>query len=369
MSRLLLALLALAVLTPLPGRTLHAQSATDGRLFDQGRTMTERSPRADATLDQMKALLGQWDVAVTTHPTDSTTHEAQGHAEITYMNRGYAYQERRRVPGYDEAGRETDVMAFLVFTPAVQEWALGEVSTYTEHVELYNGDPRTDDRLVLSTSVRRRGGTRLIHYRVTYTITSAEAFTVVMDRSVDDEPWVVLEERRYTRRAPSADFMAVREDWGAPAPGLPEAARQFDFLIGTWGAAHRINLGGNWIQYPSTTTASYVLGGRGILEYSWFNTDPNLPDAATSILRIYNRVERRWESLYLTNRGNALLDFGGVWEGDRMVLHLFDTNLTDPVTRFVFHAIEPDRYQWFAETSRDRGESFTTTWTIDITRQ
>ena len=72
-------LLALAFLLASP---LHAQ--TDGQLHDQGRAMTERSPRADARLDAMKPLLGTWDVALTTHPTDSTTHQA----EITYMNRG-----------------------------------------------------------------------------------------------------------------------------------------------------------------------------------------------------------------------------------------------------------------------------------------
>jgi len=120
---------------------------------------------------------------------------------------------------------------------------------------------------------------------------------------------------------------------------------------------------------PTTATASIALGGHGVLEHSWFDLDPSLPDAATSILRLYNRAERRWESLYLTNRGNTLLDFGGAKEGDRIVLHLFDTRLGDTISRFVFHNIEPDGYRWFAESSTDRGATFATTWTIDMTRR
>jgi hypothetical protein len=51
-----------------------------------------------------------------------------------------------------------------------------------------------------------------------------------------------------------------------------------------------------------------------------------------------------------------------------MVLHSFDTHLGDTISRFVFHSIEPDRYQWFAENSTDRGQTFNETWTIDIQR-
>lgn len=162
--------------------------------------------------------------------------------------------------------------------------------------------------------------------------------------------------------------MPVREDYSIPAHAQPQEARQFDFLIGEWTANHNILPGGNWVQYPTTTTAVFVMGDHAVLEYNWFSLDPNHPEAATSILRLYNRAERRWESLYLSNRGNSLLHFGGVRENDRMVLHQFNTNLTGSISRWVFHSIEPDRYQWFAEQSSDRGETFSETWTIDVVR-
>lgn len=347
---------------------LGAQPATDGRLHDQGREMTERSERADARLDALRPILGAWDVAVTTFPTDSTTHEAVGQAEVAYMNRGYAYQERRRIP---EAapGRTDDALSFLVFSPGPARWALGEGRSETEHIEVYDGD-LDGDALVLRTAVRRAGGTLLTFERVRYDL-GDDAFTVTVETSTDDgATWAPREVRRYTRRDAAPDLLAVRDDDGVPAPGLPEAARQFDFLLGVWDAQHEIRRpGGPPIAFPTTATASVVLGGRGILEHSWFDLDPSLPDAATTILRVYNRAERRWESLYMTNRANTLLDFGGAWEGDRMVLHLFDTRLGDPISRFVFHDIEADSYRWFAESSTDRGETFTTTWTIDVTRR
>ena len=345
-----------------------AQPALDGHLFDQGRAMTEPSPRADAALGHMSALLGQWDVAVTTHPTDSTTAEAEGTAEITYMNRGYAYQERRHVPGAD-GGETEDAMSFLVYTPAAALWALGEARATTEHVEVFDGTASADG-LVLTTAVRRGGGTRLTHLRISYVFDGPDAFGVAQAASTDGgATWTPEETRRYTRRPPSDAFMAVRADHGEPASGLPDAARDFDFLIGTWDAAHRINLGGQWVSFPTTATGVYALGGRAVLEHSWFDLDPSLPDAATTILRVYNRAERRWESLYLANRGNSLLHFGGRREGDRVVLHTFGTRRTDTLSRFVFHSIEPDRYQWFAESSTDRGATFAQTWTIDLTRR
>lgn len=52
-----------------------------------------------------------------------------------------------------------------------------------------------------------------------------------------------------------------------------------------------------------------------------------------------------------------------------MVLHRFYTDLIDQIFRWVFHSFEPDRYQWFAETSTDRGETVNQTWRIDVVRK
>ncbi|WP_412068891.1 hypothetical protein [Rubrivirga sp. IMCC43871] len=161
--------------------------------------MTEPSPRADDRLDALRPILGAWDVAVTTFPTDSTTHQATGQAEVTYMNRGYAYQERRVVEDAAQ-GRTDHALSFLVFTPGPERWALGEGRSETEHIEVYDGD-LDRDVLALRTAVRRGGGTLLTQERVTYEMAD-DAFTITVETSTDDgETWAPREVRAYTRRA------------------------------------------------------------------------------------------------------------------------------------------------------------------------
>ena len=95
------------------------------------------------------------------------------------------------------------------------------------------------------------------------------------------------------------------------------------------------------------------------MEFNWADLDPNLPDWATTIVRIWNRQMRRWESMYCTNRSQSILHFGGVPEGDRIVLHQFEAHLGDgPVSYWIFHDMEEDTYSWKAETSGDRGTTF-----------
>jgi hypothetical protein len=161
--------------------------------------------------------------------------------------------------------------------------------------------------------------------------------------------------------------MPVRADHGKPAADrLPQAA-QFDFLIGSGTATHDLLLGERQIRFPTRTTAVHTLGGLAVLEHSQNDVDTKLPDAATTILRIYNRSADRWESLYLTNRNNTLLHFGGQWQGDRMVLHNFNTNLSLGIARYVFHDITDDGYRWYSETSNDRGKTVQRNWKIDVT--
>lgn len=360
-------LLAALLVLPLAAR---AQTANDGHLFDQGRAMTERSPRASDVIDRMKGYLGQWDVAVTTYPTDTTTVTSQGQAEVTYMNRGYAYQERLHVPGYDAEGTAASMMSFLSFDPTNNVWALGEASSYTESISMYNGDFE-GGKLTLGTVLRERGGTQLTHYRLTYTFAGSNQLTTLLESSTGNTTaWKPVEQRVYQRRTPSDTFMATMDGYGAAASDLPEEAHEFDFLLGTWDAVHNMLFGGQWIQFPTNATAVRALGGSAILEHSWFDLDPNLPDAATSIIRIYNRSMRRWESLYLQNRSNSLLFFGGAKDGEDLVLHMFESHTADPpISRFVFHDIGTDTYAWYAQNSTDRGRTFNKTWTIEFTRR
>ncbi len=359
-------LFALVILLPF---ALHAQTTQDGRLFDTGQTMSERSTHAPEVTDRMLHYLGEWDVTLTTWPTDSTMYTAQGHASVTFMNRGHAFMERMQMPALGDTDVPDHTMRFLAFTPINQAWAMGEASSYTGHIAMYNGD-FVDDVLTLTTAMRETGGVPLTWYRLTYTFDGPDALTMLLETSPDGQDWTARRSHAYTRRATATPALAVAANYGQPAASRPDEAAGFDFLIGTWDAAHELFLGGRWIQYPSTTTATYVLGGHGILEHSWMDLDPSLPDAATSILRLYNHAARRWESLYLSNRGNALLHFGGQQVGEDIVLHPFEVHHgNSPITRYTFHNITPDHYDWTATTSTDRGATFNETWRISITKR
>ncbi len=347
------------------------QTPRDGQRFDPGATMTARSPAAPPALDRMAFFTGQWDVAYQTFQPDGASSTASGFARVTYVNRGHGFLERFHCDDFDGDGHALDTATLLAFNTTAQAWNMGVMNHFTENAALYHGD-FDGDALVLKNAVRQGGGATLTHYRATFKHTPPDGFVFDLETSTDDgNTWTPTLRKTYTRRAPTDDFMAASSTYGAAAPGLPEEARRFDFLIGTWDALQEIALpNGQTVQFPSITTAVYALNGHAILEYGWYDVDPQWPESATTILRIYNRAMRRWECLYMTNRGNGILYFGGVLEGDRLVLHLFETHTAAPsFSYFVFHDIEPDRYRWYAETTTDRGATFRKTWLIDVTRK
>lgn len=347
-----------------------AQLSNNGQLFDQGIAMTSRSPHADSRLDAMKSYLGHWDITLTRYLADASQHTSTGQATITFMNRGYAYMEQLHLDDVDGNKTEASGMSFLSFNPANSTWALGEASSLTESIKLYAGD-FNNEALILTTSIRHGGGLTLTTYRITYQFKGPDNLEVMTETSMDaGSSWSPHLKKSYIRRNRSDSLRTVGSGVGTAAKVQPSAAREFDFLLGEWDATHKILLGDQWVTFPVHATAVHALGGHGILEYSWYDVDPSLPDAATTILRVYNRATRQWESLYLANRGNALLHFGGKMEEEEMVLHLFDIDRSSAsIPRFVFHDIKKDRYAWYAESSTDHGLTYNKTWTIELTRK
>lgn len=354
---------ALALLLVVPA----AAEPRNGRRYDSGAGMTARAPGAPAELDRAAFLLGDWDVEIEIPGAGGESRRIAAEARITFMNRGHGLMETLRAADWDGAGTPRSELAFLTYNPRLERWVWGRGDSYSESIQVADG--RFDGgRLVLATSVRRNGGMTVTHTRRSLA-PEGGGIVVRSEESVGDGAWSPVETRRYRRRErPAAPFFAAA-GFGAPAPGRPAEAAAFDFLIGEWTSTHQLTPpGGNTLRWRSNSTAVHVLDGHAVLEFDWFDADPGLPDAATSILRIYNRAARRWESLYLPNRGNTLLFFGGVREGDTIVLHPFETDLAGGVvTRFVFHDVREDGYDWYSETSRDRGLTFTKSWIIAVT--
>jgi len=356
--------LALWLLAPV----LAAAEVRNGKHFDPGREMTQRAEGAPAELDRVTRFIGQWDVDVVMPRTEGEPVQAKGRSEITFMNRGHALMENFHSADFD--GHALAALRFLGFNPAAQRWFLGGADSWDEQAWVADG-AFEDDTLVFSDVQRARGGVSLTEVRTRIEQPTPNQLRVTVESSSDrGATFAVIEKRIYTRREPSADFLRPASTFGSPAPDRFTEASEFDFLIGEWNSAHAMTFpNGQKAQWNSNGTGVYALNGSAVLEFDWFDVDPSLPDAATTILRLYNRGMRQWETLYVPNRGHSILLFGGVKEGDDIVLHPFAAGASGLMNRWVFHDIEKDSYHWYGESSTDRGKTWTKTWLIDVERK
>lgn len=358
---------ALVLILTLPSPGL-AEPLRDGKNFDPGAAMDRPAEGAPPELERMTDILGTWDVAYQSFAADSLVREGKGRSRITLMNRGHAIQERFHLPDMNGTGQDLDVLGVLIYNPTNKIWMFGSVNSNTENIVLYSGDLQ-EEGLLLKNSERRLGGAGLVHSRWSLA-KEDDGFRVRVEESGDGgRTWSPTLVKRYT---PSGEpfFPISPEPYGTPAPGLPPEARQFDFLAGEWNTEHDMTLPTGQVHFPVEATAVYTLNGHAVVEFNWYDVDPRLPDAATTLVRIYNRAMRRWECLYVNNRFNSLLHFGGVQEGNRIVLHLFGANTADvPISYWIFEDIRPDSYRWHAETSRDGGRTFSENWVIEAVRK
>ncbi len=345
-------------------------NSNDGRIFDSGYELTQESSSASPQLKDFRYLIGKWDVDITTTIDDTTAVNSRGFSSISYMNRGHAIFESFSAENFNGIGDELNTIFFLAFNNSNNQWNLGIADSYKENISLYNGTNKGRN-LLLKNSIRLKGGILIHNYKFEIIYKDNNSFSVIISHSSDFMPaWQKIVERVYTRKEEVTGFMTSEIEYGRPAVDRPEEAAQFDFLIGKWTAYQQIQLSpGQWAKFPSNATAVYALNGHAIMEYNWYDIDPRLPEAATTIIRIYNRAMRRWECMYLTNRFNSILYFGGVKENDEIVLTLFETdNSESPINYFIFYDIEEDNYQWHALRSTDRGKTFDETWTINTVR-
>jgi len=348
---------------------LDAAEPRDGRLFDPGVRQTEPAEGAPKGLAALIGSLGDWTIEMELHQPDGTVVNSNGIAQITFMNRGHAYMERAQIENFDGEGNSIVSMAFVV-VDANGAWSLGEADSWSESISIYSGE-LGESGLVLRNAVRFGGGPTLVELRRSYDGLSVDEFTMRLELSTDGgKSWAPRVVRRYTRAQPTADFFPTAAGIGHPAAGLPKEAREFDLVLGEFAATHWMNLPTGPASWVADATGVHALDGHGILEFNWFNLNPAQPDSATSILRIYNRSMRRWESLYLNNRSPTLLHFGGVREESRIVLHPFAMQTgSNPLSQWIFHDHREDAYRWKGLRSQDRGKTWNLYWGIDFQRK
>jgi hypothetical protein len=358
--------LALITLLPVPA----SSALRDGRRFDPADTMTTRAAGAPEELDQVTWLIGHWAVEFTRHFSADSTWTASGRSDISFMNRGHALMERFHCADFDGAGNERNWLSFLVYNTSLGTWGLGVADSWRENIVLYNGE-YTDDQLTLRNATRLQGNLTLTEFRLVIEPDGNDAFQAMLSATTDGETFNPSVTLQYSRLSRDDGLFTAATGLGEAAPDLPEQARQFDFLLGEWDLQNELAFpDGRQARWQAYGTAVRMLNGHCIMEYSSFDTDPNLPDAATTIVRLWNRQMRRWECMYMNNRSNGILHFGGVQESDRIVLHKFDSDASDvPISQWVFHSWKPDSYGWYGNASRDRGRTWNKTWTIEATKR
>jgi len=338
----------------------HSISATTK---DSGIDLTTPSELAPIQTSEFSFALGSWKVEETNFHKDGETSNRKGFSRITFVNRGHGYIENNR---FVESNKSTDSsISFFAFGKMTQKWMMGRVSERKEAVEMYDG-VLENKILVFKSAVRASGGANVTLTKIFYLEKTKNSFAVTQEESEDyGKSWREVSERIYTKTKRNLASSFINES--ASDDKRSKEQKQFDFLVGEGKATQNIQLPtGKWVKFPASTSASFVLNGKGVYEYNWYNVDTRNPETATSIIRIYNRNMRRWETLFYSNRANTLFFFGGKKEGDRIVLHNFETHSGNKFSRWIFHDISEKRYSWFAESSIDSGKSFNKTWEIEV---
>ncbi len=341
----------------------------DGRMFDPGIELTAPSELAPEALNKLAGLVGDWDLQLELYQPDQEPLRSQGIARVSYMNRGHGLMERTRITDFDGAGHAMSSLAFIA-VDSNGIWSISEGNSWTESITVYSGWFE-NDQLLVHNSMRPGGGTSLLLLRRTLKLSSDNSYTLLSESSSDfGKTWSPTAKRTFTRRSPNQTFFSLREDTGLPAPDRAKEAAQFDFLLGEFQASHWLPQPQGELRWSSNATATYVLDGYAILEFDWAESNPNRPEAATSILRIYNRSMRRWESLFLPNRNNVPLYFGGVQEANRIVLHPFTAQTAgNPLFQWIFFDVREDAYRWKGLQSTDRGNTWPPHWAIEFQRK
>jgi hypothetical protein len=349
---------------------MYSQTFLDGKIFDSGLTLKEASQHAPKEISLLNDLIGQWDVRYTTYNNDTVQNSAEGLAYIHFMNRGHHLMERMHISNFDNKNNELNIVSFIAYSIPFKKFNIGEGNSFTESIRIFDGS-FNNKTLELNTSIRVGGSVNNTLIKRTISLNKDRIISNEKTSTDYGKTWQKSVDINYSRRGNQLSFFKENSIYGSYQKDQIDEKREFDFLLGEFNATHDFLFpNGQRIKFPINATAIHFLNGHGILEYSWNDVDKNNPDASTTILRLYNRAMRRWESLYITNRSGNNLYFGGKKEGNDIVLTLFDANSSfSSINYFVFHNIKKDEYHWYSHLSTDRYGSFVKNWIIDFKRK
>jgi hypothetical protein len=163
-----------------------------------------------------------------------------------------------------------------------------------------------------------------------------------------------------------------------PACTSPEA-RQFDFWLGDWAIEQRIlRQDGSYAEFPARTSVRPAAAGcalveewRGTVQFFWAGMEAPAELHGLSV-RAWDPAAGAWVIHWLDDMDPALGEpFVGGFEDGRGT---FTQTTTGPdgverMSRIRFENPADGVVDWSLETSRDGGESWTTLWSMHMTRQ
>ncbi|WP_371782349.1 hypothetical protein [Streptosporangium subroseum] len=145
----------------------------------------------------------------------------------------------------------------------------------------------------------------------------------------------------------------------------------FDFLTGTWNVANRwrtdfLDETSEWEEFPAVSRASRHFEGGANFDEIEFPTK-----GFTGLtLRLYDTEREQWSLYWSSDRTGKLfppvigrfVDGRGEFYGD-------DTHAGKEVrVRFIWSGATEDSARWEQAFSTDEGETWTTNWIMDLTR-
>ena len=177
--------------------------------------------------------------------------------------------------------------------------------------------------------------------------------------------WEINWRNYFTRTATAA----------TPLPSLPDAPRDWDFLIGRWRVKHRRlrqRLSGNsdWDTFGGTCVNWPVLGGHG-------NADDNVMDLPSGTIRGMGLCARDsgngdWLSWWIDSRNPSVIGpplRGRFADGIGTFVGAEELDGRRVLTRVQWSKITANSVRWEQASSADGGRQWETNWISEFTRQ
>lgn len=155
---------------------------------------------------------------------------------------------------------------------------------------------------------------------------------------------------------------------------LPDAPRDFDFVLGDWNVRHRRlkeRLAGcdEWVEFDGQMSTRQVLGGYGNIEDNLLRFPDG--DFRAVALRSYDAERGTWSIWWLDGRFPGRIDVPVVGRFENAVGTFFASDHLNgvPITiRFVWSQVGVDELRWEQAFSPDGGATWEVNWTMDFRR-